>query len=88
MLVMDGCDAAICGYVETGAGALAVYNYNELVAVFERQGMDRDGAVEWIDYNILGAYMGPSTPLVMYPGDRADLDARADLETESDGSDT
>lgn len=85
MLVIDGCDAAIIGHVETHEGPLVVYDYNDLVQVFIDQGMDTDGAVEWISFNIDGAYMGPGQPLILYSGGRAEVDEVAENLDDEEG---
>jgi hypothetical protein len=48
-------------------GPVAVYDYELLVQLFmERDEMSEEDAVEYIDYNILGAYIGERTPLVLH----------------------
>ena len=83
-LVIDGCDEAILGYVEAGDSMLVAYGYDELIDVFmaEPHNMDRDGAVEWIDFNILGAYMGEGTPVIVHNADRGYIDDLADQESD------
>ena len=78
MVVLDGCDAGIIGYTESG---LVAYGYEQLVKVFMDQGMDRDGAVEWIDYNVIP--LGPIVEIV-YPGDRETVDVMADWAMDDD----
>jgi hypothetical protein len=77
MIIYDGCDEAIVGFIEDGRKRV-VYDYVKLVQVFEGQGMDHEGAVEWIDFNILGAHLGDHTPAILFPGGRAMIDAMAD----------
>jgi hypothetical protein len=72
-IVIDGADAAIKGYTECGS---VCYEYNALVQVFIDQGMDSDGAVEWIDFNILGG--GVPNIVILYEADREEIDALAD----------
>ena len=60
---IDGCDSAIIG-LDVRNGAL-VYGYNALVQNFISDGMDHDEAVEWVDYNIVGAYVGEMTPIIV-----------------------
>lgn len=61
-VLWDGCDAALIG---TSDGR-AVYGYARLVQCFVDEGMDEDEAMEWVDYNIVGAYVGPLTPYIVY----------------------
>ena len=50
-LVLDGLDKAIVGYTDPG---ILVYSYKKLVDHFTEDGMSRNEAYEWIDFNILG----------------------------------
>jgi hypothetical protein len=80
MLVIDGCDNAILWYADTQAGTVVVYLYEDLVEVFVEQGMDYGGAVEWVEFNILGAYMGERSPLVVFSADRCMINRIAESE--------
>ena len=45
-----------------------VYSGEEIVSVLMiRDGMTRDEALEFVDFNIEGAYTGPDTPLLLWP---------------------
>ena len=42
----------------------AIYNENKVIEVFiKRDGMTDIEAVEYYEYNVLGAYMGENTPI-------------------------
>ena len=44
-----------------------VYPYKGIVEfLMERDGMTDEEAIEFTDYNVVGAYMGPKTPMVVY----------------------
>jgi len=49
-----------------------MYSYDELINSFTKQfeGDDSEDpqqdAVEWVDYNVVGAYLGKHTPYVVY----------------------
>ena len=51
---------------------VAMYSYDELVKSFTEQFRGDDSedpeqdALEWVDYNVVGAYMGKYTPYVVY----------------------
>lgn len=48
------------------SGPCAVYDYQLLVQLFvERDGMTEEDAIEYIDFNILGAYVGERTPFLL-----------------------
>lgn len=58
-------DTAIIGYTSDGR---IVYDYERMVeSLITREGWTEEEAREWIDYNTLGAYLGPGTPVVMFP---------------------
>ena len=61
-LLADGFDDALVGY-STGIDTKAVYDVGKMIDVLVSQGMDHDDAVEYLEYNTFGAYMGPKTPL-------------------------
>lgn len=62
-VLWNGCDDAIIGYTPDGK---VVYSIEKLWDVFVAQGMTQEEAVEWVDYNILGAYIGEFTPIHIY----------------------
>lgn len=68
MILYDGCDDAIIGVGSVHSKPLiAVYCYNKLVDVFVKQeDMTYEEAMEYIDFNIVGAYVGETTPLIMH----------------------
>lgn len=71
MMKMDGFDAAIVGttwaWRNGGKVEVLVYSGNRILDILcERDGMDRDGAMGFMDINIEGAYVGVGTPVVMW----------------------
>lgn len=70
MIKLDGYDEAILGSalarVEDGRQEnVLVYDAEKIRAILmERDGMDSEGAREFIEFNIEGAYMGMGTPLL------------------------
>ena len=55
-------DEAIIG---TDHNGFIVYDYDTMLALFCRQGMTTDEAVEWIDYNVLGTNAGNGLTVLM-----------------------
>ena len=51
-----------------GMDPCVVYDYYIMVQCFIEEGMTEEEAVEWIDFNILGAYIGERTPLILVVG--------------------
>jgi hypothetical protein len=62
-VLWDNCDEAIIGITPNGE---VVYSIEKLWEVFIGQGMTDEEAIEWVDYNILGAYVGEFTPIHVY----------------------
>jgi len=60
-----GFDDAFLGVGQrAGHDDIAVYDFNKCVAILcERDGMNFDDAVEFMYYNVLGAWVGSETPL-------------------------
>tara|TARA_R100000951_G_scaffold77159_1_gene65152 strand:- start:354 stop:581 length:228 start_codon:yes stop_codon:yes gene_type:complete len=64
--VWTGCDDAILGLGHRcNQEPLVVYDYNNLIKVFIKQGMTEEQSIEWIDFNILGAWIGEDTPIIL-----------------------
>ena len=50
-----------------------VYDGEALLAqLMHQDGMEQEEAMEWIEYNMEGAYSGPDTPIVLWPWDPDD----------------
>ena len=77
ILVADGLDAALVGFDD--AQQRAVYSKNKIVGILmERDGMAWEAAVEFMDFNVTGAYLGEGTPIFMDEMDREELDEYCD----------
>jgi formylmethanofuran dehydrogenase subunit E len=61
-LTADGFDAALVGCTY-GANVVAVYDIQRMIEVLVNEGMDHDDAVEFLEYNVVSAYLGDKTPL-------------------------
>jgi hypothetical protein len=64
-----GLDDAIIGVGQRcGDVNVIVYDSQKIVDILvERDGMDREEAWEYFEFNILGAYVGESTPMYLLP---------------------
>mgnify|MGYP003149665769 FL=1 len=60
-LTADGFEDALVGCTY-GANVVAVYDINKMIEVLVEEGMEYDDAVEFLDYNVVGAYVGEKTP--------------------------
>ena len=55
-LMADGFDEALIGRAERGGSTLLVYDFDKCVDVLMDQGgVDRDEAVEYMDFNVVGS---------------------------------
>lgn len=65
IMLCDGLDRAFIGLTREWSGHVrAVYDYDRAVKVFmERDGMTNDEAIEFMDFNVVGAFVGEATPL-------------------------
>ena len=74
MLKIDGHDDAVIGpALVWGNGTriyVLVYDADLIRAtLMTRDGMTAEEAREYIEFNIEGAYMGPDTPILVWPDD-------------------
>ena len=67
MLKWDGFDNAIIGVGERNStDSMIVYDYDKMVKVLvTRDDMSYEEAEEYIDYNIVGAWIGDTTPIIV-----------------------
>lgn len=62
-LVADGFEGALIGLVEDMGRTRALYDLEECEKILvKRDGMTPQDAAEYLDFNVLGAYVGPQTP--------------------------
>jgi len=61
ILFADGLDDAIIGF-EPNAWKV-VYSRNECIKVMVKEGMDDEEAIEYLEFNTFGAYVGEKTPI-------------------------
>jgi hypothetical protein len=63
LLFADGFDDAIIGIAERiGMEPVVAYDINKIIEILARD-MPKEDAVEYFEFNILGAYMGERTPV-------------------------
>jgi hypothetical protein len=63
-LTADGFEDALIGYVERASQSpVALYSREACIQILmNRDGMSLDGANEFFDFNVVGAYVGDGTP--------------------------
>lgn len=71
VLLCDGFDEALIGLSQRiNEPLLAVYSYEKMVDVLmSRDEMDYDDAVDYLDFNVVGAWVGEQTPIIVMPLD-------------------
>ena len=63
LLFADGFDDAIIGVAERiGMEPVVAYDANKIIEILSRD-MTEDEAVEYFEFNVLGAYVGEQTPV-------------------------
>ena len=80
MLKFDGFNGAILYIGRRFNDEVVVYDYDKCVDILvKRDGMGTDDAIEWIEYNMVGAYLGEGTPIFVSPSDEFEIeDERSD----------
>jgi len=75
-LFADGLDEALIGPMRRcGQPTLAAYSYRKAVEALMRpgstfdEGLSYEDAVEWMEFNVVNAWMGPNTPAWVYDED-------------------
>lgn len=65
ILIADGFNGAFLGLATDFAGhRRAVYDYEKCIAILMRRDeMTREEAEEYMDFNVVGAYVGEATPI-------------------------
>lgn len=67
ILLADGFDGAVLGYGRQFNKDLVVYDYERCVEILmERDGMTEEEADEYMEFNVIGAYMGEFTPVFLH----------------------
>ena len=62
-LLADGFDSALIGITE-GPNPVAVYDINRMIEhLFKKEDMTPEDAREYLEFNVIGAYVGEKTPL-------------------------
>ena len=64
-MLADGFDDAIMGMcMQFGAEPLVAYDYEKCIEILiERDNMGRIEAIDFIQFNVIGAYVGLNTPV-------------------------
>jgi hypothetical protein len=64
-VVWNGFDEAVIGMGERCTlGPVLIYSHSKMIEILADE-MDEDEAAEYIQFNVLGAYVGEYTPIIM-----------------------
>ena len=63
-LTADGFDIALVGCTY-GANVVAVYDIDKMIETLIDEGLEWGEAAEFLEYNVVGAYVGEKTPKYM-----------------------
>lgn len=62
-------DCCIMGVgVSCGHDTVVIYDTDKIIEVLMSQGMNHEEAYEYMEFNILGAYVGEHTPIFLMKG--------------------
>lgn len=65
-LLADGLEKALVGVARRcGQPTLAVYSYRKAEDILIAQGLSAEEAQEHLEHNVVGAWMGPHTPVFL-----------------------
>ena len=70
LLQADGFDDAIIG-LEPLSGKV-IYDIDLMVSVLVDEGLSSEEAIEYLDYNVLNAYVGENTPIYIQTIENSD----------------
>ena len=63
ILMADGFEEALLGYVEVFSKTTALYDRERCIGILmKRDGMTQEDAEEYFDFNVTGSYVGDYTP--------------------------
>ena len=64
-MLADGFETAIIGLAHSAAReSVVAYDHDKCIQILmDRDGMDRETAQEFFDFNVVGAYVGPASPV-------------------------
>ena len=72
LLIADGLDHAFVGLMMrfNVLEPIACYDYDRVIQGYIEEGMTEEEAIEFFEFNVIGAYAGPRTPCYVQRIDR------------------
>ena len=89
-LLFDGFEGAFMGVLRRFGQPvpIAVYDYGRCMEILmQRDGMEEDEAVEWIEHNSLGGWHGNGTPAMLFRCSMKELGEECDIDVPDDERD-
>lgn len=89
-ILFDGFEKAFMGVLRRNGqtAPIAIYDYGRCMEILmDRDGMEEDEAVEWLEVNTLGAYLGESTPAMVFRCTLKELSEECDMDVGNDDRD-
>lgn len=75
MLLADGFEEAYIGLVQQFDQFMTCYDYDKCVEILvKRDNMTTEEAIEYMEYNVVGAYVGKDTPCFLNKGTLEELE--------------
>lgn len=62
ILIADGLEEAFMGVATQFYTPIAIFDEEKCIDILVNQGMNTEEAIEYYEFNILGAYVGVNTP--------------------------
>jgi hypothetical protein len=78
IMLMDGFDDCVIGYVQQFNNCMACYDYEKVIAKLVSDGMTEDEAVEFWSSNQVGAYVGKGTPAFFFKATAEEINDMVD----------
>lgn len=67
ILLADGFEEAFLGMVKGASQEpKACYDRNKCIEILMEEGLSEEDAEEHFDFNVIGSYVGPFTPMFLY----------------------
>ena len=67
IIKVPGFEPALMGYARAGSATIAVYDYEKCVKILKQSGAQSTAdAIDYMDYNLIGSYHGPDSPVYLY----------------------
>lgn len=62
----EGFDEALIGYAERCGLTVTLYDASKCICILEDNGLSYEEANDYFNYNMMGAYVGGSTPMFAF----------------------